>query len=165
MTGEVEPFRIPRHQKREMWGTRGECQLQSKAPTEYKVMPHLLPTEGTFSCSQVPSRRRPARYNSPRLIEVHIMAPTSIVITAALVLVGLGSGFIAQKILDQWTQDARRAPMIDKGRGNWSRYLRSVETELPPSVRQRVALCNRIGLLSMALTPVVFILDAVWHHH
>ncbi len=89
------------------------------------------------------------------------MVPTSIVIIAALVLVGLGSGFIAQKTLDQWTQDAGRAPMIDKGRGSWSRYLRSVETELSPSVRQRIALCNRIGLVSMALTPVVFILDAV----
>jgi hypothetical protein len=92
------------------------------------------------------------------------MAPTSIVIIAVLVLVGLGSGFIAQKTFDQWTQDAGRAPMINKGRGSWSRYLRSVEAELPPTLRQRIALCNRIGVVSMVMTPVVFILDAVWHH-
>ena len=93
------------------------------------------------------------------------MAPASMVILAALVLLGLASGFIAQKTLDDWTQDAGRAPMINKGRGSFSRYLRSVEAELPPSVRQRIAFCNRIGIVSMVLTPVVFILDAVWHHH
>lgn len=93
------------------------------------------------------------------------MAPSSIVIIAALALVGLGSGVIAQKTLDQWTQDAGRAPMIHKGRGSWSRYLRSVQAELPPSVRQRIALCNRIGIASMVLVPVVLIVDSVWHHH
>jgi hypothetical protein len=93
------------------------------------------------------------------------MAPTSIVIIVALLLLGLASGFIAQKTLDEWTRVAGRAPMINKGRGSWSRYLRSVDAELPPPVRQRIALCNRIGVVSTALMPVVLILDAVWHHH
>ena len=93
------------------------------------------------------------------------MATTSIVIIAALVLLGLASGFIAQKTLDKWTQDVGRAPMVDKGRGSFSRYLRSVEAELPPSVRQQITLCNRIGIASMILVPVVFIVDAMWRHH
>lgn len=93
------------------------------------------------------------------------MTTGSIVIIAALVLLGLASGFTAQKILDKWTQDEGRAPMFDIGRGSFSRYLRSVEAELPPSVRQRITLCNRIATISMVFVPVVFILDAMWRRH
>jgi hypothetical protein len=99
------------------------------------------------------------------LIEVQSMPPVSIFIIAALVFLGLASAVIGQKTLDKWTRDTGRRPMIPKGRGSWSRYLRSVEAELPPSVRQRIALCKRIATISMILVPVVFFLDAVWLRH
>ena len=90
------------------------------------------------------------------------MGPVSVIAIVGSLVLGLASGFIQQRTLDKWTQDTGRAPMIHKGRGSWSRYLRSVDAELPPSIRQRIAFWKWIGILSIVLMTAVFALDA-WH--
>jgi hypothetical protein len=87
------------------------------------------------------------------------MTPISIAVIVSLLVVGLGSGFVSQRTLDKWTQETGRAPHINKGRGSWSRYVRSMEAELPPSVRQRIRICDWVGALSIILMMIVLTLS------
>jgi len=92
------------------------------------------------------------------------MSPISItIIISALVLVVV-SGAAQQKTLDRWTQETGRAPMVNRGRGRWYRYLRSVKVEMPQSVRRRIAAWNWAGNVSIAVAFVVFLIHTARHH-
>jgi hypothetical protein len=81
----------------------------------------------------------------------------SVSVLVGFVIVFLVSGVMGQRAVDRWTRETGRAPMIHKGWGSWHRYLRSVEHEMPASLRKRIAFWNRIGWLALIL-----MLAAIW---
>jgi hypothetical protein len=92
------------------------------------------------------------------------MAPISITIVVGLLMLVLVSGAVQQKILDKWTHQTGRVPMINRGRGSWYRYLRSVKAEMPQYVRRRIAVWNWVGHISIALAIIIFVVDAAIRH-
>lgn len=93
------------------------------------------------------------------------MSALSMSILIALVILFFASGLIQQRTVDKWTRETGRAPMIKRGRGSWHRYLRSIEHEMPAPVRKRVALWNRIAIISLVLSMTVISFEAGWHLH
>jgi len=93
------------------------------------------------------------------------MSAISVLVLIGSVIVILASGLIQQRTVDRWTRETGRAPMINRGRGSWHRYLRSVEREMPASVRKRIAFWNWIAILSVILAVTVISIDARWHRH
>jgi hypothetical protein len=93
------------------------------------------------------------------------MSAISLSVVIGAVIVMFASGLIQQRAVDRWTRETGRAPMINRGRGSWHRYLRSVEREIPASVRKQTAFWNWIGILSLILAMTVMAIDAGWHRH
>jgi hypothetical protein len=93
------------------------------------------------------------------------MSTISVSVMIGAVIVMLFSGHIQQRTVDRWTRETGRAPMIHKGRGSWGKFMRSVEHEMPASVRKRIAFWNWIAILSLIFAVVVISIDAHWHPH
>lgn len=93
------------------------------------------------------------------------MSALSMSVLIGSVILFFASGLIQQRTVDKWTRETGRAPMIHRGRGSWHRYLRSVEHEMPASVRKRIALWNWIAISSLILAMTVMSFEAAWHRH
>ncbi len=70
------------------------------------------------------------------------------------------TGWMQQRAVNKWAERTGRAPMINKGRGSWGRYMEANRYEMPASLLKRISVLTWIGYLAIAL----FILFAVGVH-
>jgi hypothetical protein len=92
------------------------------------------------------------------------LSPSSLLMVIGFVVL-LASGWAQQQIVDKWTRDTGRAPMINKGRGSWSAYMRVAKHEMPAPIRKKIALFRWIGCLALLLILVTASTDARWYRH
>ena len=78
-------------------------------------------------------------------------SPLRVFLFIVFLVLFLASAIRPQKILDKWVRETGRKPMMQSGRGSWGRYWRSVEREVPESVKEQVNLWRWVAYIFMAL--------------
>jgi hypothetical protein len=77
------------------------------------------------------------------------MKPVLLFFAFAFAIGFVTTGYLQQKTLDDWNRDAGRAAMVNSCRGDWARYMRANESDLPNFVRKRITRLGRIGNVAL----------------